>query len=195
MFTTWVQRGCVLELLQTHGPNSAQSSRRRGLKKKTHKHLRSASLAVCCALTWPSLPVPPPCWAPRALLRSRGWRQGLPVWDRAATCCPQPQPHNEALVSSGQRAVPPSPPQAQSPVVWGGCSGWAAGMQPDWSHPSWTTVFLPLPSNSLVPTVSWWSAYLRGFQQPETKGWVTHHSFTLALKFCLLGAWQGTSSR
>lgn len=113
---------------------------------------------VGCALTWPSLPMPPPCWARRALLRSRGWRQGLPVWDRAATCCPQPQPHNEALVSNGRRAVPPSPPQAQSPVVWGGCPGWVAGIQPSWPYPSWTTVFLPLPSTLLVPTVSWWSA-------------------------------------
>lgn len=147
-----------------------------------NRHLHSAGLAVCWALTWPGLPMPPPCWAPRALLRSRGWRQGLPVWDRAATCCPQPQPHNEALVRNGQRAAPPSPPQAQSPVVWGGCPGWAAWIQLGWPHPSWTTVFLPLPSTVSVPTpVSWWSACLRmrglrhglttaGLQQPGNRG-------------------------
>lgn len=89
---------------------------------------------------WLAHPCPPPHGARRALLRSRGWRQGLPVWDPAATCCPQPQPHNGALVhrqaaGGGRRAVPPGPPWAQSRIVWGGCPGWAALSRPDW--PQW----------------------------------------------------------
>lgn len=53
-------------------------------------------LALDCA--W--APPWPPCSPHRArgaLLRLRGWWQGLPVWDRAATCCPQLQPHNGPL--------------------------------------------------------------------------------------------------
>lgn len=73
-------------------------------------------LRACCAPAQPGPPAPRPpaaAGARGALLRSRGWRQGLPVWDRAATCCLQPQPHNGALVSlrpaDGGQCLPAHP--------------------------------------------------------------------------------------
>lgn len=95
-----------------------------------NRPLHAAAPARCVPHPSPAWPTqaPHPTGARRALLRLRGWRQGLLVWDWAATCCPQPQPHNGALVSgrAGVRAELPGPPRVQSSVVWGGCPDWAA---------------------------------------------------------------------
>lgn len=97
---------------------------------------------------------PHPTGACRVLLRLRGWRQGLLVWDRAATCCPQPQSHNEALVSGragGQRF--PARPGLRAPlcgaVVLTGQHGAQQAAQPTWGHSGAGPV--PQPSAAPVP--------------------------------------------
>lgn len=88
---------------------------------RENRRLHAVAPALCVPSLGPARPTraPHPAGACRALLRSRGWRQGLLVWDRAATCCPQPQPHNGALVSgraagSGQRF--PAHPGLRTPL-------------------------------------------------------------------------------
>ncbi|XP_047693677.1 basic salivary proline-rich protein 4-like [Prionailurus viverrinus] len=91
-----------------------------------------------CAVPWPgpAHPCPRPASTRGALLRSRGWRQGLPVRDRAATCRPQPQPHNGALVrgrpaGGGQRL--PAHPGLRAPLC--GVVAWAGSTEPDGQAP------------------------------------------------------------
>lgn len=67
---------------------------------------------------------PHPAGAHGALLRSRCWRQGPPRVGPGSHLLPtaavaQWGPCEPA--AGGRRAVPPGPPQTQSPVVWGGC--------------------------------------------------------------------------
>lgn len=91
-----------------------------------------------CAVPWPgpAHPCPRPASTRGALLRSRGWRQGLPVRDRAATCRPQPQPHNGALVcgrpaGGGQRL--PAHPGLRAPLC--GVVARAGSTEPDRQAP------------------------------------------------------------
>ena len=91
-----------------------------------------------CAVPWPgpAHPCPRPASTRGALLRSRGWRQGLPVRDRAATCRPQPQPHNGALVrgrpaGGGQRL--PAHPGLRAPLC--GVVARAGSTEPDGQAP------------------------------------------------------------
>lgn len=92
-----------------------------GVRRMVRSCCRPRSVS---ATPWPgpAHPGPHPASTRGALLRSRGWRQGLPVRDQAATCCPQPQPHNGALVSgrpagSGQRL--PAHPGLRAPLCVG----------------------------------------------------------------------------
>lgn len=110
------------------GPPGCMLSRPsgRGWARRIGAFMLQPRLRVCRA---PACLRPPPRWCPPC----------PPPLARLAAGPPRVGPGSHLLPTAaatqwgpcapaggGRRAVPPGPPQAQSPVVWGGCPGWAA---------------------------------------------------------------------